>query len=364
MKKVFVSIVLAGCGVSSTPPDGIEPPQAPPHTRTSATSDRMPPGPLTGYRIEALPTPVPSGRSYASRAICATGGVVGTSDITGFGESHAVRYAGGTLTDLGTLGGATSSAIDGNAAGTIVGNSAAPNNGAAFVYRNGVMSQLSGIGGQFSSAYAINDREEIVGQASIPGEGDVDEHAILWEPDCSNAVDLTALNGGRYSWARDINNSGDIVGSDAILPDMIHSRAVAWRNRVLVELDDNGAPDSQATAINESGAITGFIQGLGGRRAVIWRNGTMVDLGSLGGQYSDAMGIDNAGDVVGDSTLPAGYRFSATLFTAGTVIDLNDYIDQTHWWLAQATDICDDGRIVGNGELDGVTRGFILTPEP
>ncbi len=366
MKKVFVSIVLAGCGVSSTPPDGIDPPAPPPHTRAAATSERMPPGPLLpGYRIEALPTPVSFGRSYVSKAICATGAVVGTADITGLNQSHAVVYANGQLTDLGTLGGSLSAGLDGNAAGTIVGDSAAPNNAAAFVYRNGVMTQLPGIGGEFSSAIAINDREEITGEASIPGQGDVDEHAILWEPDCSNPVDLTALDGGRYSWPRDINNQGDIVGGDAILPDMIHSRAVVWRNRVLVELDDNGAPDSQAMAINNAGTIAGFIQGLGVAHAVIWRNGTMTDLGTLpGGFYSHAIGIDDAGDVVGDSTVASNDRGYAVLFTGGAIVNLNDYVDPTHWWLGQATDICNDGRIVGNGTLDGISRGFILTPEP
>lgn len=364
MKKVLV-IALAGCGVSSGP-EVVDPP-LPPHASPVAphggVATAMPP--LAGYRIEALPTPVPGGRSYASKAICAGGVVVATADVTGVNESHAVLYANGQLTDLGTLGGTLSMGADGNAAGTIVGTSATgPSYSAGFVFRNGVMTALSGIGGQFSAAYAINDREEIVGEASISGQGDVDEHAILWEPGCGSPIDLTALNGGRYSWPRDINNQGDIVGGDST-PDMVHSRAVVWRSRVLVELDDNGAPDSQAMAINESGTIAGFIQGLGAAHAVIWRNGTMTDLGTLpGGLYSHAIGIDNAGDVVGDSTVATNDRAYAVLFTGGTIINLNDYVDPTHWWLGQATDVCDDGRIVGNGTLDGDSRGFILTPAP
>lgn len=362
--KTFLAIALAGCGVSSVPtgPDGIDPPQAPTSANIAPTRGITKDSPLhlAGYRIEALPTLAP-GNSQAAKAICATGGVVGTTAVAS-NQYHAVLYANGVLTDLGTLGGTGSSALDGNAAGTIVGNSAAPNFGRAFVYRDGAMTELSGIGGEYSNAYAVNDREEIVGQASIPGEGDVDEHAILWEPDCSNAVDLTALNGGRYGWARDINDQGDIVGTDAD-PVANHSRAVMWHNRVLVELDDGGAPDSLATAINDAGAITGIVMQPGMRHAVVWRDGTMTDLGTLGGSYSDAIGIDNAGDVVGDAATPANDRLYAVVFAGGAVINLNDYVDSTHWSLGQATDICDDGRIVGNGILDGASRGFILTPE-
>lgn len=362
--KTFLAIALAGCGVSNmSGPDGIDPPPTATNPKAAPirgiTKDS--PIPLKGYRIEAVPTLVAGGNSYASKLICATHAVVGTADV-GANQSHAILYANGTVTDLGTLGGTLSQGLGGNAAGTIVGSSAAPNNGRAFVYRNGAMTELSGIGGEFSDAYAVNDREQIVGEASIPGQGDVDEHAILWEPDCSNAVDLTALNGGRYGFPRDINNQGDIVGTDAD-PVANHSRAVVWRNRVQIALDDGGALDSDATAINDAGDITGIIQGIGARRGVVWHNGVMTELGTLGGSYADAIGLDNSGDIVGDSTTAANDPLYAVLFRGGAVINLNDYVDTTHWWLGQAIDICDDGTILGNGILDGLSRGFILTPE-
>lgn len=38
------------------------------------------------------------------------------------------------------------------------------------------------------------------------------------------------------------------------------------------------------------------------------------------------------------------------------------FVDTSHWQLIEAVDICNDGRIVGNGLLDGNFRGFVMTP--
>jgi hypothetical protein len=54
----------------------------------------------------------------------------------------------------------------------------------------------------------------------------------------------------------------------------------------------------------------------------------------------------------------------AFLYADGAMLDLEQMIDATGWSLFQATDICNDGRIVGNGWRDGNQRGFVLTPVP
>jgi len=356
VKKLFV-VVLAGCGVSNAH-DG-DPSQSPGSTNADTSANGATHAPCHRYHIEEIPTPVPGGFTSAARAIC-SGGVVGAADITAPDQFHAVLYEAGKLTDLGTLGGSLSRAQDGNAQGSIVGGSTKVPFTGAFVYRDGVMTELPGIGGEDAEAWAINNREEIAGVANIPpngGGGDTDNHAILWEPDEPQPIDLTALNGGSYSFVRDINDQGDIVGTD--IAD--HPRAVVWRDRVLVVLDDGGAIDSQANAINEAGTIVGFID-TPESHAVIWSNDTMLDLSAVTGP-SVALGIDNSGHVVGSATSEVGNPLAfAFLYSEGSMLDLNDSIDQTGWSLREATDVCDDGRIVGNGELDGIARGFMLTP--
>jgi probable HAF family extracellular repeat protein len=358
VNKLLV-IVLAGCGVSNAH-DGIDPSQSSTNADTLANGATTN-APCHRYHIEEIPTPVPGGDTTGARAIC-SGGVVGTADITP-NVFHAVLYKDGQLTDLGTLGGPLSNGEDGNAQGTIVGSSNNATFNGAFAYRDGVMTELPGIGGEDARAWAINNREEIAGVANIPpngGGGDTDNHAILWEPDATQAIDLTALNGGHYSYALDINDQGELVGTD-ILPDN-HSRAVVWRDRVLVELDDGGAPDSQANAINQAGTIAGFIETAEFAHAVIWQDDTMIDLGALTGSPSGALGIDNSGDVVGSARASGNSQSYAFLYSQGSIVDLNASLDQTGWYLYEATDVCDDGRIVGNGAHDGIARGFVLTP--
>jgi hypothetical protein len=47
------------------------------------------------------------------------------------------------------------------------------------------------------------------------------------------------------------------------------------------------------------------------------------------------------------------------------MVDLNSLIDPSSGWvLLQAIGINDSGQIVGQGQFDGQTRAFLLTPVP
>ena len=87
----------------------------------------------------------------------------------------------------------------------------------------------------------------------------------------------------------------------------------------------------------------------------------MIDLGTLGGPTSFALDLDDRERVVGSST-DANLAPRAFLYRDGRMIDLNTFIDEAHWTLREATGICNDGRIVGNGTHDGAERGFVLVP--
>jgi probable HAF family extracellular repeat protein len=309
-----------------------------------------------GYTIELIPTT--AGGSQATKALCHGDGVLGSSQVSASAH-HAIVYEDGALRDLGTLGGDISVAHDGNWRGTIVGQSTTGPSGVgqAFVYRNGVMTGLPGIGGNSSEASAINERGLIVGSAATAGGGDVPSHAVLW--DNRVALDLGTL-GGPESFARGINWRGDVVGTS--FTTSLRTRAVMWRHGAIIDLGAGSGTDSQATAINAFGTVAGFIRGPD--RAVIWRHGAIHVLPTLGGNFAFALDLDNRGHVVGASTDASDSAFRPFLYRNGSIIDLSQYAGQTGLQMLSADGICDDGRIVGNGILNGFNRGYVLTPTP
>ena len=108
------------------------------------------------------------------------GQIVGCSYFAN-GDSHAVLWQNGVMTDLGTLGGFNSEARAINNKGQIVGFSRMPNNDThAFIWQNGVMTDLGTLGGPDSQAYDINDNGLIVGRSQA--SYGTDSLATLWEP--------------------------------------------------------------------------------------------------------------------------------------------------------------------------------------
>lgn len=141
---------------------------------------------------------MPSIRTSAF-AINDTGQIVGKS-VTTTGVTHAFLWSNGSMTDLGTLGGANSYALGINSFGQAVGLS---DNGGAFYYSGGTM---AGLGAGYHYATGINDSRQIVGQFGI--------HAFL----NSNGLttDLGTLPGGSISTASGRNATGQVVGSSEL----------------------------------------------------------------------------------------------------------------------------------------------------
>jgi probable HAF family extracellular repeat protein len=187
-------------------------------------------------------------------------------------------------TNLGVLPGDDfSSAQAANDAGHVVGHSysSITRSRRAFLWENGTMTSLGSLGGAISVALAINNNDEVVGYSYVPtGE----THPVLWRN--GTVTDLGKLPGTDYlfSEAVGINNLGQIVGtsSDARVG-VAGARSWIWQNGVMTDLGTlPGGTYSAAAAINDAGQIVGYgdsgIPGL--NRAWIWQNGSMTALPS------------------------------------------------------------------------------------
>ena len=192
-----------------------------------------------------------------------SGAVVGDSQ-SGTQNHRPVLFSNGSVQDLG-LGGsnepdALETAYAINDAGQIVGRHSAGNNAFhAFVFLNGNTTDLSTLGGANGEALAINKNGLVVGDSDTT-EGPA--HAFVF--DHSQLKDLGTLPGfDNASYARGINNSGDIVGESDSAD---QKRAFLYTKGQLVELDKLAENLSEAGfnsldvayGINDKGWIVGY----------------------------------------------------------------------------------------------------------
>jgi len=246
----------------------------------------------------------------------------------------------GELVDLGTLPGDTDVfAGDINDAGRVVGSAEATLVPRAFVWQQGVMQEIAAVNGiDPTTANGLNNPGQIVGAAFVSASSQT--HAFFL--DGSVMIDLKTL-GGNFSDARDLNDTGYVVGWSYVDPNPTSPRrAFIWR-----DANSNGLSDA----------------------------GEMKDLGTLSGDaHSEAFDINATGYVVGASYTAAGVSRAAIWHDdnndgdsdPGEMKDLNTLIspvDATWTNLREARSINDGGQIVGFGtKSNGEVHAFLLTP--
>ena len=256
--------------------------------------------------------------------------------IPGATQSHAFRWTKSRgMQDLGTLGGADSTAAWINDRGQIYGYSSTdytvnqvtglPTTH-PFLWENGTMTDLGTLGGTLAGPFygpsgpesigGLNNRGDVIGTSSLAG--DVTTHPFPWTKS-GGMQDLGTLPGGTYGFATWLNDAREVVGlSDT--GNGLH--AFFWRDGVMTDLLTVGSdPNSQATSINSRGQVVGgsFDSNFTDLHGFLWEDGgSIADLNTLVPPGSSvfvpaAIGINDRGEIAAKGVLPNGDEHAVLL---------------------------------------------------
>ena len=328
------------------------------------------------YSVTVLPSPQGSFFEVPF-ALNNSGQVVGYS-LVAPGAVRAVLWDAGKVTELGTLGGNSSTANAINDAGVIVGFS----ENSAGVTRATRWDGTTAIDLDPSSktediAKDINNVGQIIVDRS--GASTFSRPALL---SGNTFTELPLFPGSRIEGkANALNDSGQVAGAITDI-DALRSYAVRWDGNTYIPLGVFDKSYNSANDINNAGIVVGDNRvASGSRHATRWSETGMADLGTLppapgynGESESGANAINEAGQIVGYSTvdeIPGPILGKlvehATLWDGGVITDLNLALDvaSTQFdWIGRAYDINDKGVIVAEAWRGGFQHAVLLTPVP
>jgi uncharacterized membrane protein len=176
-------------------------------------------------------------------------------------------------------------------------------------------------GSTVTLVFGLNGHGEIIGaDDTIPGR-----HAFLLNRDTYSSLDPSGLLGTHTSFARGINDSGDIVGG--YFGDDGNEHGFLLRQGVLTTLDVPfaGSVGTQLGGINNSGVIVGvWVDSAFTAHGFVYENGNFAHLDYPGALDTYPSGINSRGDIVGNwdtdqSTVGHGFWFSR-----GQIVSIDD----------------------------------------
>jgi probable HAF family extracellular repeat protein len=300
------------------------------------------------------------------------GKVVGESNPTGSGFLHPYFWDGATMTDIGTFGGQSGGASAVNSGGRVVGFAqTATSEQRPFVWTQAAGRTDLGVAGTGAAAYDINDSNRVVGQWET---SPLQDRAFVWTQ--ATGMQIVTAPWGTPIAAYGINNAGHIVGTAQTSAGASH--AFLSSGGVVTDLGTLGGTNSFAYDLNESGVVVGHanIPSSNASRpfhAFRWTSaGGIQDLGTLGGVRSIAYGVNASGRIVGYAEVSSGVNHAFLwaddnangAHDAGEMKDLNTLAPNAGWTYEEARALNDRGQIVVtavNGS--GQRRAFLLTPD-
>ena len=310
--------------------------------------------------------------------------------LTGSPEIRPVRWKGGKILDLGTLGGNAGYANAINNRGQVAGYALnkTPDSDAnglvvdfpvlffpaatqvrAVLWQDGVIHDLGTLGrGNDAAAIFVNERGQVAGvsftDTILNASGLPTQDPFFW--DDGKMVDIGTL-GGSQGYPLRMNNLGQVVGTSLLAGDQ-ENHAFFWdKKEGLKDLGTlPGGLFSKAYWVNDAGEAVGFSDAAVGIRAVLWKNGAIIDLGSVAGDPCNfAQSINSHGQIVGFGRADCFNEDHTFLWeNGGPLVDLQTLlVHPSDTTLIAAIAINDRGDIVTVGMLpNGDTHSVLLIP--
>ena len=341
---------------------------------------------------------LPGGSASFAYFISDNGLITGGSENGAFDPNsgnpvaHGVLWSNGTITDLGTLGGASSLGAGVNDSGQVAGftqnaisdpfSILGGTQTRAFLWQSGEMYDLGTLGGPDAFGQYVNNNGQVAGVSytsytADPNTGLPPLHPFLWEKGkgMKDVGNFGGTNDFLGPFISGLNNRGEVIGTMALAGDQI-DHAFLWDGEKLSDLQTFGGSYSFANGLNDAGEVVGqsTLPGDQVQHAFLWRNGAMTDLGTVHGDPCSIAGsLNSKAQVTGASQSAAGgcnLYTSALLWENGSPgVDLNSLVPPhspllltSAGWINDRGEITARGVPFGCGDGDTCGHAALLIP--